>query len=111
MQRAGWGNAMYHLLRADEFDAQRALTLGMVQEVVPVGEQGARAEAIALEIAACAPIAIREIKRAASIYLESGEQAAFDEIPVMRSRTANTEDFAEGIASFMEKRDAKFQGR
>ena len=25
VQRAGWGNAMYHLLRADEFDAQRAL--------------------------------------------------------------------------------------
>ena len=39
VQRAGWGNAMYHLLRADEFDADRAKELGFVQEVVPVGEQ------------------------------------------------------------------------
>lgn len=33
IQRAGWDNAMYHLLRADEFDAFRALQLGYVQEV------------------------------------------------------------------------------
>lgn len=111
VQRAGWGNAMYHLLRADEFDAQRALSLGMLQEVVPVGQQIERARTIAQEIAACAPIAVREIKRAASVYLEAGEQAAFDEIPTMRTRTANTEDFAEGIESFMQKREAKFKGR
>ena len=30
VERAGWGNAMYHLLRADEFGAERALQLGYV---------------------------------------------------------------------------------
>lgn len=34
VQRAGWGNAMYHLLRADEFDAPEAHRIGLVQEVV-----------------------------------------------------------------------------
>ena len=34
VQRAGWGNAMYHLLRADEFTAEEALRIGLVQEVV-----------------------------------------------------------------------------
>ena len=111
VQRAGWGNAMYHLLRADEFDAERALSLGFVQEVVPAGEQIQRAQDIAAEICQCAPLAVREIKRAASVYLSQGEQAAIDEIPTMRSRTANSEDFAEGIASFQEKRDAQFSGR
>ncbi len=110
VQRAGWGNAMYHLLRADEFNAARALDLGMVQEVVPVGEQLERAQSLAAEIAQCAPIAVQEIKRAAAIYLEQGERAAFDEIPNMRAKTANSEDFAEGIASFTEKRDAVFKG-
>ena len=47
VQRAGWGNAMYHLLRADEFDATRAKDLGFVQEVVPVGYQVSRALEIA----------------------------------------------------------------
>lgn len=111
VQRAGWGNAMYHLLRADEFDAARALELGFVQEVVPVGEQIARAQAIAQEIAECAPLATQEIKRAAFVYLQEGEAAAFDEIPTMRERTAGSDDAKEGMQSFIERRPAEFKGQ
>ncbi len=32
--RAGWGNAMYHLMRCDEFSAAEAYGIGLVQEVV-----------------------------------------------------------------------------
>lgn len=111
VQRAGWGNAMYHLLRADEFDAGRALELGFVQEVVPAGEQIDRARALAAEMCECAPIALQEIKRAAFVYLQQGEAAAFDEIPTMRERTLGSEDAKEGIASFVERREANFKGR
>jgi len=111
VERAGWGNAMYHLLRADEFDAERALSLGLVQEVVPAGRQKERALEIAREIAELAPIAVQEIKRGALVYLERGERDAFAEIPAMRKRTASTRDFAEGIASFREKRKPVFEGR
>ena len=65
VERAGWGNAMYHLLRADEFGAARALQLGFVQEVVPAGQQIERAQAIAAEICTLAPLAVQEIKRGA----------------------------------------------
>ena len=111
VERAGWGNAMYHLLRADEFDADRALRLGLVQEVVPAGEQRERARQLADEICQCAPIAVQEIKRAALVYLKQGEQAAFDEVPRMRERTLASEDAHEGMMSFVERRDAVFQGR
>ncbi len=111
VQRAGWGNAMYHLLRADEFDAARALQLGMVQEVVETGKQTRRAHELAEEICRNAPLAVQEIKRGAQLYLEQGEQAGFAEIATMRARTAGSEDFAEGIASFREKRDPVFTGR
>ena len=111
LTRAGWGNAMYHLLRADEFDAARALALGFVQEVVPVGTQIERALTVAGEICELAPLAVQEIKRGALVYLEHGQQAAFDEIATMRARTAASSDFAEGLASFRERRGAHFSGR
>ena len=111
VERAGWGNAMYHLLRADEFGAARALQLGFVQEVVPAGQQIERAQAIAAEICRLSPLAVQEIKRGALAYLERGQRAAFDEIPAMRSRTAGSKDFAEGLASFRDKRAPRFEGR
>ena len=111
VQRAGWGNAMYHLLRADEFDAARALQLGFVQEVVPAGTQIERAVELAREILECAPLATQEIKRAAQVALLEGEQAGIAEIPAMRARTAGSEDFREGLASFTERRPARFTGR
>ena len=61
---------MYHLLRADEFGAARALQLGFVQEVVPAGQQIERAQAIAAEICTLAPLAVQEIKRGALVFLE-----------------------------------------
>ena len=111
VQRAGWGNAMYHLLRADEFDAARALQLGFVQEVVPAGTQIERALDIAREICECAPLAVQEIRRAANVYLQQGEQAAYDEIATMRSVTLSSDDAKEGMASFVERRKAVFKGR
>ncbi|MDE2849602.1 MAG: hypothetical protein OXP74_03180 [Acidobacteriota bacterium] len=61
-----------------------------MQEVVPAGDQIDRALELAEKICECAPLAVREIKRAAQVYLEEGEQAAYREIPAMRARTANT---------------------
>ena len=56
VQRAGWGNAMYHLLRADEFTADEALRIGLVQEVVEPGAQRDRAIELARELLQCAPL-------------------------------------------------------
>ena len=60
VQRAGWGNAMYHLLRADEFTAEEALRIGLVQEVVEPGGQRDRA----IEVARGA-VAVRAARAAA----------------------------------------------
>jgi len=110
VQRAGWGNAMYHLLLANEFDAARAREIGFVQEVVPAGQQIARALALAEEMCQVAPLAVQEIKRGATVFVEHGEAAGFAEISAMRARTAGSKDFQEGLASFQEKRPPRFLG-
>ena len=111
LQRTGWGNAMYHLMLCDEFDAQRALQLGLVQEVVPFGKHIDRAMEIAHLIAKNAPIGLRAMKEAALRYVETGEAAAIAAIPRIRERVFATEDAKEGMRSFVERREARFVGR
>jgi enoyl-CoA hydratase/carnithine racemase len=111
VQRAGWGNAMYHLLRADEFDAAEAYRMGLVQEVVEPGTQGARAIELAREMLQCSPVALRHTIANARLALDEDEPAALTAIPAMAEAVQATEDFQEGIASFVERRPAKFTGR
>ena len=109
--RAGWGDAMYHLFLCDEFNAQRAYKIGLVQEVVAAGKQIERAMEIAQLIAKNAPIGIQVTKEAALKYIENGERAAIDYIPKIKDRVLNSEDAKEGIQSFVERRAAVFRGR
>ena len=111
ISRAGWGNAMYHLMLCDEFAAGAAYRIRLVQEVVPVGQQGARALEIARIIAANAPLGIQVTKEAGKKFTEAGEQAAIGAIATIRDRVMRTEDAAEGIRSFIERRPAVFTGR
>lgn len=109
--RSGWGNAMYHLMLCDEFDAAEAYRVGLVQEVVPAGTQIDRAMAMARIITTNAPLGIQVMKQAGRQFIATGERAAIDMLPTVRERVMDTEDAREGIRSFVERRQAVFQGR
>ena len=108
--RSGWGNAMYHLLLCDEFSSAEAYRVGLVQEVVPAGQQVERAMALAGIIARNAPLGIQVTKESARTYIAAGEQAAIAYVPQIRERVLNSADAAEGIKSFVERRAARFTG-
>jgi enoyl-CoA hydratase len=110
VQRAGWGNAMYHLLRADEFTADEAHRIGLVQEVVEPGRQRDRAVELAREMLQCAPLAQQHTIANARLALDIDEPTAIDAIPAMSKAVMATADFQEGIASFIERRPARFTG-
>lgn len=109
--RAGWGNAMYHLMLCDEFGAAEAWRIGLVQEVVPAGTQVERAMEIARAINANAPLGVQVTKEAGRKFIEASERAAVEAIPGIRAKVMGTADAAEGIRSFVERRAAVFQGR
>ena len=111
VQRAGWGNAMYHLLRADEFGADEALRIGLVQEVVEPGRQRDRAVELAREMVQSAPLGLQHTIANARVALDEDELAAIAAIPAMSKAVMATADFQEGIASFLERRPARFTGQ
>ncbi|MEG3585694.1 MAG: crotonase/enoyl-CoA hydratase family protein [Actinomycetota bacterium] len=111
VERGGWGNAMYHLLTCDEFNAEEAHRIGLVQEVVPTGTELIRATEIAERICEMAPLAVQETKASSKRWLDEGFQACVNAFGPVQARLMSTEDAKEGVASFEERRSAVFKGR
>lgn len=110
VERAGWGNAMRWLLTGEEFGPDEALRVGFVQEVVPAGEQLQRALTIAQRIASQAPLAVTATRESALMSLASAEQA-IARMPLQLAELAQSDDFAEGVRSFKERREGRYHGR
>jgi enoyl-CoA hydratase len=111
VQEFGWGNAQRYLLTGDEFDAAEALRIGLVQEVTAAGQQFERGLALAERIAKQAPLGVYASLRSSRLSVEQGALKAIerllpDIVAIMRS-----EDVKEGVQSFVERREARFQGR
>jgi enoyl-CoA hydratase/carnithine racemase len=107
----GWAKATELIFTGRTLGAKECLDWGLVNQVVPDAALMDQALALAGEIAANAPLAVQASKR----MMRQGLGDPFDEhvdrvylqlLPLFR-----TKDFQEGMASFLEKRPADFQGR
>jgi enoyl-CoA hydratase len=112
-REAGWGNAMRWLLTGDEFDAAEAHRIGLVQEVA---DDAAAALTVAREIAhtiagRAAPLAVRATLASAHLARDRGDAAAIERLRPEVAALFATADAAEGVQSFIERRQAQFQGR
>lgn len=107
---AGWGNAMRWILTGEFFDAREALRIGLVQEVVAAGTQLEAGLRLAESVAKQAPLAVQATRRSARVAFEQGPEAAKRELVDEARATMRTEDAAEGVRSFLERREAVFQG-
>ncbi len=109
-ERAGLGNAMLHLLTADEFGSAEAHRLNFVQKVVPAGQELDEALRIAQAIAAQAPLAVVATRLNVLKAIEHGPLAAMEDFIETQKRLANSDDAAEGVRAFVERRPARFSG-
>jgi len=107
----GWSKAAELIFTGRTLTADQCLEMGLVSRVVPDAELAGAARALALEIAANAPMAVQASKKMMRMGLGEGfndhvHHVFLQLLPLMRSQ-----DAAEGMRAFMEKRTPSFTGR
>ncbi|OGP98207.1 MAG: enoyl-CoA hydratase [Deltaproteobacteria bacterium RBG_19FT_COMBO_52_11] len=107
----GKNRAKEMIFTGKRIDAQKAFSLGIVSKVVPVGKVEEAVLQLAKEICAGAPVAVRQVKKAIDLGMNTDLQTGLEiEIETYNVNLV-TEDRQEGIRAFNEKRPPRWQGK
>lgn len=107
----GKGRALQMILSGRSIDAQEALRIGLVNEVVPPASLLARAEAMLASMTTNAPLALRLAIEAVNHGLDSSQANGCTLEAALFAVCAATEDRKEGTGAFLAKRKPAFSGR
>ena len=103
--------ALEMILTAARIDAQRAHQIGLVNYMVPQDQLLSKAHDIAQKIVKNAPLAVRAAKEAVYRGLDLPLEEGLRVEQWLANPLRDTEDVAEGMRAFREKRDPKFNGK
>jgi enoyl-CoA hydratase len=100
----GYGPALRLLLTGDTIDAETALRLGLVEELVDDAELAARATALARQIAGFKPVAVQAIKAAVRASMSMSIDDGLRMENELNTHCFSGSDHLEGIKAFAEKK-------
>jgi enoyl-CoA hydratase/carnithine racemase len=103
--------ALELMLTGRRVDAAEAERIGFVTQVVPVDRLDATVEEVARTLAGRSPIALRQGRDSFYAVWDQEVEASLRLLHPLLTITASTEDAAEGIAAFQEKRPPEWRGR
>ncbi|UCD23195.1 MAG: enoyl-CoA hydratase/isomerase family protein [Gemmatimonadota bacterium] len=107
----GLGQALKLMFTGEIISAQRALEIGLADEVVPASDLRTHVTRLAATIAEKSPIALRCIKEAARASARMPLDEGLKLETSLFGLAFSSEDKKEGIAAFTEKRSPEFKGR
>src|SRR5689334_10602267 len=107
----GEAKAKELLFLSEVVDANEALRLGLVNRVVPQESFAAAVRELSARIARGPRVSYRYMKSNVHAALTEDFRASLDREAVSHLRCGATEDHAEGVRAFMEKREPRFRGR
>jgi len=107
---AGWSDAMRYMLTGDEFNADEALRMKLVSEVLAPEALLDRALELAEKIAKAAPLAIKSTLASARQVATEGETKALASLNENLFSFLKTKDVQEGVMAMMQKREPNFKG-
>lgn len=107
----GQQRAMELLYTGRRVPGEEALRIGLCDRLAPAERLRDEAHALAAEIAASAPLAVRSIRKTLRGDLAARIRAATDHEKAEQERLRLTDDFREGVRATAERRTPRFEGR
>jgi enoyl-CoA hydratase len=110
-RRIGVPLAKKMILTGDTVNGKQAKAIGLADEVLPMKELEGAVTAFAEKLASKAPLGLRKVKYAINKGIDTDLQSGLKAEQEALGFLLGTEDFQEGIAAFMEKREPQWKGK